>query len=123
MPEKTYHGRTTLLKALALAERAVTVAGAEVWLRELALDTRITIERRVTELHDGSLYAPRYWAELIVAGVIDGPGGGPIYTADDIPALMQVRNAQAAALATEILALSEARPGDLKSGGPAADAG
>lgn len=120
---ETYHGRTSLLKALALAEAPVTIAGAEAWIRELALDTRIAIERRVTELHDGSLYAPRYWAELIAAGVIDGPGGALVYSADDIPALMQVRNAQAAALANAVLALSEARPGDLKSGGPTPDAG
>jgi hypothetical protein len=64
-----------------------------------------------------------YRACVVQQGVIDAKTGAPLLEAGDVEALTNGREQAVNRLATAILELSGALPGDLKSGDPAADEG
>ena len=64
-----------------------------------------------------------YRACVVQMGVVDAKSGAPLLEAGDVEALTNGREQAVNRLASAILELSGALPGDLKSGDPAADEG
>ena len=119
----TYLTRAALVAALTdLAERDYesTLLGGTVRIRELS--ARQLNDARQTARGDGGAFdTPMWYAMLVAQGVVDGPGGGPILSPADVARLAEGREGALQALAGAIATLSEARPGDLKSGRAPAD--
>lgn len=119
----TYLTRAALVAALTdLREQDHTskLLGGTVRIRELS--ARQLVDARTTARGDGGAFDTPMWYAMVVAqGVIDGPGGAPILTPADVAQLAEGRESALAELAGAIATLSEARPGDLKSGGAPAD--
>lgn len=118
-----YVTRDGLLGRFALAEEEYTseVFGGTLVLRE---ETRAAF-RAVRAAAGEPLDADRWNAGHFCAGVVDPHTKQPIYTMDEILSLANRPEVWMEILhvAGKVLTLSEARPGDLKSGGAAADAG
>lgn len=115
------HTRVSLQKALALAETTVDIDGEPVRIREVSLPDRLAADARARR-EDGTIDQAVMWASMIAGGVI-GEDGQPLYSVEDIPQIARWRHIQIARLGLHILALSEARPGDMKSVDTSADAG
>lgn len=125
-----YATRSQLTAALALRERDHALPGGQVVrIRELTAQQRLDAqdaERALYEAH-GQRYTDvsqaTFWAYVVVAGVLDEPGGRPLYREDDVPALVAGRRDVLADLGVAIWAWSDADRGSLRAGDPAADGG
>lgn len=118
----TYLTRAALVAALTdLREQdfTSTLLGGTVRIRELSA-RQLADSRQTARREDGSFDTPLWYAMVIAQSVIDA-SGSPILTPADVARLAEGREGALQALAGAIATLSEARPGDLKSGGAPAD--
>lgn len=112
----SYLSRETLLRAVCdLAERDYIHPTLSAPLRIRELSASQVVEMRDAAKNEVGAIDGSLWRALtIVQGVIDGPGGAPMLTIDDVGALTSARYGLTEDLSTAIWALSEARPADLK---------
>lgn len=120
--------RSDYLKQIDLVEDTATLpAWGGVSIRELDAEQRIeAITRQEAARNEGVyniLTASTLWSYVIVCGLLDEPGGRPIFNESDLPVLMKKRPVLLSLLGERIWGLSEATPEATKSGGAAPDSG
>lgn len=119
--------RAAILAALTTLRTETTeepLLGGTITYRELSAAARQQAnEAAVTAGGAGDPDNALYRAIVVQLGVIDPATGEPLLTGDDVDALRNGRERLIDRLALQILKLSEALPGDLKSGDHPADQG
>lgn len=105
--------RDLLLSALCdLKEEALTLGGDTVHIRELTAAQ--VVDARRTATASGALDTALWHALIVVYGVIDGPGGKPMFGPADVARLTAGREAALFRVAQQILALSEVGDADFR---------
>lgn len=96
-------------------------------MRELDAEQRIeAIAKQEAARGEGGynvLTGSTLWSYVIVCGLLDEPGGRPIFNEADLPELKKKRPAAIQLLGEAIWKLSEASPDAMKSGSAAPDSG